>query len=232
MTRQLALIHTVRSLVPVFGALTRELAPDVTTTDLVDEALLEEAIAAGEVPRATAERLRRHVAAALEGGADAVLVTCSSMGGVVDELRARNGWPLLRVDEAMVDAALAAGPRLGVVATLGSTLRPTADLVRRRARELYRDETELHVVTRLVDGAFTALKTGDVEAHDAAVRGALRDLLPQVDAIVLAQASMARIADTLEPGEAGGTAILASPRLGVERVVEQLGQIDGPRRID
>ena len=126
MSRQLALIHTVRSLVPVFGALTRELAPDVTTTDLVDEALLEEAIAAGEVPRATAERLERHVAAALEAGADAVLVTCSSMGGVVDELRARHGWPLMRVDEAMVDAALTAGPRIGVVATLGSTLQPTA----------------------------------------------------------------------------------------------------------
>ena len=229
MSRQLALIHTVRSLVPVFGALTRELAPDVTTTDLVDEALLEEAIAAGEVPRATAERLERHVAAALEAGADAVLVTCSSMGGVVDELRARHGWPLMRVDEAMVDAALTAGPRIGVVATLGSTLQPTAHLVRRRATEVGREATEIHVVTRLVDGAFAALKAGDVDAHDAAVRGALRDLLPQVHAIVLAQASMARVAGTLEPG---GTPILASPRLGVERAVEQLGRIDAPRRSD
>ena len=225
MTRQLALVHTVRSLVPVFGALTRELAPDVTTTNLVDEALLEEAIGAGTVPRATAERLERHVAAALEAGADAVLVTCSSMGGVVDELRARYGWPLLRVDEAMVDAALTAGPRIGVVATLGSTLQPTADLVRRRAAELGRDASEIRVVTRLVEGAFAALKAGDVEAHDAAVRGALRELLPQVDAIVLAQASMARVVGTLEPDEARGTPILASPRSGVERAVEQLDRI-------
>lgn len=232
MTRQLTLVHTVRSLVPVFGGLIRELAADVTTTDVVDEALLEEAIAAGTVPRATAERLERHVAAALEAGADAVLVTCSSMGGVVDALRARHGWPLLRVDEAMVDAALAAGPRIAVIATLGSTLRPTADLVHRRAHELLRDETELHVVTRLVDGAFTALKAGDIEAHDAAVRGALRDLLPQIDAIVLAQASMAGVADTLERREVGGTAILASPRLGVKRAVEQLGRTDGPHQSD
>jgi len=178
------------------------------------------------MPQATADRLERHVAAALEAGADAVLVTCSSMGGVVDELRARHGWPVLRVDEAMVDVALAAGPRIGVIATLGSTLRPTADLVRRRARELGRDETELQVLTRLVDGAFAALKAGDAEAHDAAVRGALREMLPKVDAIVLAQASMARVAGTLEPDEAGGTPILASPRLGVERAVEQLGRLD------
>ena len=39
MTRRLALIHTVGSLVPVFRDLTHELAPDVSTTDVVDEAL-------------------------------------------------------------------------------------------------------------------------------------------------------------------------------------------------
>ena len=79
-----------------------------------------------------------------------------------------------------------------------------------------------------MDGAFAALKAGDVEVHDAAVRGALRELIPQVDAIVLAQASMARVAGTLEADEAGGTLILASPRLGVERAVEQLGRFDEP----
>ena len=222
MTRRLALIHTVGSLVPVFGTLTRELAPGTPTTDLVDEQLLAEAIAAGEVPPATAERLEGHVRRALDDGADVVLVTCSSMGGVVDDLRARHGWPLLRVDEAMVDAALAAGSRIGVVATLGSTLRPTADLVRRRAAELHPDESQLVVVTRLVDGAFAALKAGDVEAHDGAVLTALRELLPEVDAIVLAQASMARVAGTLDPAETAGTPILSSPRLGVERAVELL----------
>jgi Asp/Glu/hydantoin racemase len=226
MTRRLALIHTVPSLVPVFGDLARELAPDVSTTDVVDEALLEEAVAAGEVPPPTAERLERHVRRALDEGADAVLVTCSSMGGVVDELRVRHGWPLLRVDEAMVDAALDAGSRIGVVATLGSTLRPTAELVRSRARELGRDDASFDVVTRLVDGAFAALKAGDLDAHDDAVRAALRELLPQVDAIILAQASMARVAGTLDPGEAATAPILSSPRLGVERAVELLDRLD------
>ena len=226
MTRRLALIHTVGSLVPVFRDLTRRLAPDVSTTDVVDEPLLEEAIAAGEVPPATAQRLEGHVRRALDDGADAVLVTCSSMGGVVDELRARHGWPLLRVDEAMVDAALAAGSRIGVLATLASTLRPTAELVRRRAAELDRDATSFEVVTRVVDGAFPSLKAGDLDAHDDAVRAALRELIPQVDAVILAQASMARVAGTLEPGEAGDTPILSSPQLGVERAVELLDRLD------
>jgi Asp/Glu/hydantoin racemase len=225
-TQRLALIHTARSLVQVFGALARELAPDVTITDIVDEALLEEAIAAGEVPPATAERLERHIHHALEDGADVILVTCSSMGGVVDDLRARHGWPLLRVDEAMVDAALAAGSRIAVVATLASTLGPTAELVRRRARELGWDAGAVEVVTRLVDGAFAALKAGDVEAHDEAVRTALRELLVEVDAIILAQASMARVAGTLKDNEITRAPILSSPRLSVERAVVLLGRAD------
>jgi Asp/Glu/hydantoin racemase len=144
------------------------------------------------------------------------------MGGVVDDLRARHGWPLLRVDEAMVDAALAVGSRIGVVATLGTTLRPTAELVRCRARASGRDAASVEVVPRLVDGAFAALKAGDVETHDEAVRSALRDVLPRVDAVILAQASMARVADALEPGERATTPIFSSPRPAVERAVELL----------
>jgi Asp/Glu/hydantoin racemase len=229
MTKRVALIHTVGSLVSVFGDLASELLPDAETTNVVDEALLEEAIAAGDVPPATAERLERHVAAALDEGADLVLVTCSSMGGVVDELRARHGWPVVRVDEAMVDAALVTGTRIGVIATLGSTLRPTVDLVHRRARENGRAHGSVEIVTRLVDGAFASLKAGDLEAHDDAVRTALRELLPQVDAIVLAQASMSRVAGQLDPSERAGTPILASPRLGIERVARQLASGDDLR---
>jgi Asp/Glu/hydantoin racemase len=222
MVRRVALIHTVGSLAPVFGELTRELVPEAETTDTVDEGLLQEAIAAGTVPPATAARLEGHVRAALGGGAELVLVTCSSMGGAVDELRERTGWPVIRVDEAMVDAALAAGTRIGVVATVGSTLRPTADLVRRRAQELGRPAGETVVVTRLVDGAFAMLRSGDTEGHDDAVRTELRQLLPEVDAVVLAQASMARVASQLSSAETAGTPILSSPRLGVERLRDLL----------
>jgi Asp/Glu/hydantoin racemase len=201
----------------VFGALSRELLPGVETNDIVDEALLGDTIAAGRIEPATAARLERHVADALEQGSDLVLVTCSSMGPVVDQLRRRTAWPLLRVDEAMADAAIERGSRVGVVATLATTLEPTADLVRRRASERGR---EVSVVTRLCDGAFAALKAGDLDRHDELVREGLRAVLPEVDVIVLAQASMARVAATLD--DEATVPILASPRLGVERAAERL----------
>ena len=218
---KLALIHTVGSLPPVFADLAREALPGAETTDLVDEALLAEAIAAGRVPDATAERLGRHVEAAVRDGADLVLVTCSSMGPAVDAL-AERGLPVLRVDEALADAAIGAGPRIGVIATLRTTLEPTAGIIRRRAEAAGR-AGEVRITTELVDGAFAALKAGELDTHDALVRAGLRKLLPDVDVIVLAQASMARVAATLEPGEAQGRPILASPRLGIQRAAERLG---------
>jgi Asp/Glu/hydantoin racemase len=217
MTRRLALIHTVGSLVPVFADLARELAPAAQTTDVVDEALLAETIAAGSIPEATAARLEEHIRAAVDDGADLVMVTCSSVGPAVEAIAARNGWPLLRVDEALADRAIELGSRIGVIATLPTTLEPTADLIRRRAEAAGRTAGSVEIVTSLVDGAFAALKAGELDDHDARVRTGLAELTQRVDVVVLAQASMARVARTLTEEAAGGRPILASPRLAMER---------------
>ncbi len=225
---KLALIHTVGSLVPVFRDLARELVPQAETVDVVDEALLGETIEAGRIPPATAERLAGHVEQAVREGADLVLVTCSSVGPAVDAIGAQSGHPVLRVDEALADAALRIGSRIGVIATLSTTLEPTADLIRRRAEVLGRAPGSVEIVSRVVDGAFSELKAGRLERHDELVRAGLRELLPQVDVVVLAQASMARVAATLSNDESGGRPILASPRLGMERVAERLGAPAAP----
>jgi Asp/Glu/hydantoin racemase len=212
--RRLALIHTVAGLVPRFRELAAELMPDVETFDIVDETLLRDATREGRVSLDTARRLFAHLAAAERHGADAILVTCSSVGGVVDAARPFAGVPLLRVDQAMAEQAVERGTRIGVLATLWSTLRPTAVLIERTARESDRD---VEVRDRLCDGAFEALREGDTERHDKLVREGLRELIGWADVIVLAQASMARVVDSLSEDERR-TPILSSPRLGMERM--------------
>jgi Asp/Glu/hydantoin racemase len=222
MPTRLTLIHTVGSLVPVFADLADELIPGVERRDVVDEALLAETIEAGAIPDATAARLAGHVETALVDGSDLVLVTCSSMGPAVEAIAERSGSPVLRVDEALADEALRRGSRIGVIATLATTLEPTAALIRRRSEVRGRGPGSVEIVTHLCAGAFAELKAGRLEAHDALVRDGLRALVPTVDVVVLAQASMARVAATLTPEETAGRPILASPRLGMERVVERL----------
>jgi Asp/Glu/hydantoin racemase len=215
---RLALVHTVAGLVPRFRELATELMPDVETFDIVDETLLRDATAEGRVSLDTARRLFAHLAAAERHGADAILVTCSSMGGTVDAARRFSGVPLLRVDQAMAEQAVARGSRIGVLATLPSTLGPTGELVRRVAAEAGRG---IEVRERVCEGAFEALRAGDTARHDELVAAGLRDLLGWADVIVLAQASMARVVETLSPEERA-TPILTSPRLGMERMRDLL----------
>lgn len=215
---KLALIHTVAGLVPRFRELTGELMPDVETFDIVDETLLRDATAEGRVSLDVARRLFNHLAAAERHGADAILVTCSSIGGIVDAARPFAGVPLLRVDQAMAEQAVSRAARIGVLATLRSTLAPTAELIRRTALDAGR---EVEVRERVCEGAFEALRAGDTGRHDELVREGLRELLGWAEVIVLAQASMARVIETLDQAERT-TPILSSPRLGVERMRDLL----------
>jgi hypothetical protein len=107
---------------------------------------------------------------------------------------------------------------IGVIATLPTTLEPTADLIRRRALAAGR---EIELTSRLCEGAFDALMSGDAAKHDAMVAAALRELASEVDVIALAQASMARVVDTL-PAADREKPILVSPPLAVEYLASVL----------
>jgi Asp/Glu/hydantoin racemase len=192
--KTLALIHTSATLVPVFQQLTAVHLPGVEVFNIVDDSLIKDVIRRGELTVLTAERAGRYVRSAEDAGADFIMVTCSSIGRAAEDAAASAGVPVLRVDQPMADEAVRTGGRIGVVATLPTTLGPTADLIRRRAALA---GTEVSLTTRLCEGAFAALMSGDTATHDAAVETALRELAAECEVIVLAQASMARVAEAL-----------------------------------
>jgi Asp/Glu/hydantoin racemase len=217
----LAFVHTVLSLPPVFAALAEELLPDTELFHVVDESLLNVTRKAGALTPVTRRRVLGYLESAAEAGADLVLVTCSSIGPAVDAARDFVPVPVLRVDEPMADEAVGLGSRVGVIATLRTTLEPTAALVERRARAAGKD---LEVDAHVCDGAFEALQAGDRDRHDELVREGVRTLAGEVDAIVLAQASMARVVDTMAEDERP-VPVLSSPRLGVKRAAELLATL-------
>jgi Asp/Glu/hydantoin racemase len=171
-----------------------------------------------ELTPLTAKRVGQHVASAEEAGADFILVTCSSIGRAVEAAAAKASIPVLRVDQPMADEAVRLGRRIGVVATLPTTLDPTADLIRRRAAVANKN---VEITERLCQGAFAALMSGDAAAHDSAVAQALRELSSNCDVVVLAQASMARVADALPPSEKPAP-VLASPALAINYLASVL----------
>lgn len=216
--KRVAFVNTVSSLPSVFKGLVTELAPEIDMFSIVDESLLQDTIRHGSLSKKTVRRLVSYLELAQDAGAELIMVTCSSIGPAADIGRSMVDIPVLRVDEPMAEKALAAGTRIGVVATLRTTLTPTAALIERKAAENGKAAT---VVSKLCDGAFEALMSGNAKQHDSLIRSGLEELIPKVDVIVLAQASMARIVESL-PEATHIVPIYSSPRLAVEHLARMV----------
>jgi hypothetical protein len=229
-TRHVALIHTVPALAASFDA--RILAEFATKfagagapriDHIVDPWLLAEATRHG-VTDEIADRVAEHAAYLAREGARLVMVTCSSIGGTAAEASERAGIPVLRVDAPMARQAveLAAGGTIAVLATLTSTLKPTAELI----RSSIRNGQTASIETVLVEGAAAARAGGDDEGHDQLIRAAVKrtalELATDATVIVLAQASMA---PALEGVDLGGIRVLTSPPSGVAAFVEAIGAL-------
>jgi Asp/Glu/hydantoin racemase len=213
---KLALIHTSPSLTPMFQALCDRCLPGVEATHMVDESLIRNTIDAGCLQEPIVKQVIALVDSARLAGADAVLVTCSSIGEAATIAAELFDFPVLRVDDAMAEKAVCMGTRIGVLATLRTTLAPTAELVRKKA-----NGSAITIVDVLCEGAFDAVMAGDGGTHDAIVSAALLKLMGEVDVVVLAQASMARVLGTMDPASLI-VPVLSSPELAVQRVADVL----------
>lgn len=221
MTRTLALLHTSSVLVPVFTDLANQFLPDDRVFHMVDESLIKNTIAAGRLEKVTIRRLIKAVESAGLAGADVVMVTCSSMGPGIDIAQQIFDFPVLRVDLPMAEEAVKIGRRIGVFATLATTLAPTSDLIRQAAESQKKDS---QIEMCLCEGAFEALIAGDSGKHDQLVTDKLLDLLKRVDVVALAQASTARIVQQI-PDEKKCVPILSSPKLGMQRAAQVLRSV-------
>jgi Asp/Glu/hydantoin racemase len=214
----LGLIHNSPVLAPIFTEIAARIMPDVRILHFVDESTIKNTIAAGRLEKSTMRQVINLVGSTFNAGCDVALVTCSSIGPAVDMAAALYDQPVLRVDRPMAEKALATGSRIGVVATLSTTLKPTADLVRRVAQE---QGKQAEIVEHVCEGAFAAVMAGDGATHDRIVGEALTDAMQGMDVIILAQASMARVVAAL-PAGAVAAPVLSSPELGMERARDVL----------
>jgi Asp/Glu/hydantoin racemase len=202
----------------MFTTLSRELIPGGKLCHIVDETLIQRVLAAGGLTPAIHRRVAEHADEAEQNGAAVIQLTCSSISPCADTVRPMISVPILKVDEAMVEFAVGKYRKVGIIATAPTTLKPSTDLVFQKARDR-KDPVEVESV--LCVGAFDAFLAGRVDEHDKIVRGRLLDLMDRVDVVLLAQASMKRIADALEEKEKK-VPVYSSPRPAVERLASIL----------
>jgi Asp/Glu/hydantoin racemase len=215
MKDMLVIIHTMPFLVDLFAELCREKLPGIKVLHVLNEPLLEHVRQAGSIQPEDLGQLQSHISTAESIGANAVLVTCSTLSPGVDHIHAH--IPVLKIDEAMIAQAVSSGRRIGVIATNRTTLLPTQAQLQSQAE---RSGKQVEVTMVLVENALEALLNGDGDSHDALVKSAIQELASKVDVIVLAQASMARVLGVLGKDEVP-VPVLASPLAALER----LGQV-------
>lgn len=225
MARTLALIHTSPTLTPLFGRLCAELIPEARIFHMVDESLIKDTIRQGHLRRLTIRRLLSMIESAEQEGADAVMVTCSSIGPGVSFGQKLFDIPVVRVDEAMARKAVRMGRKIGVMATLRTTLEPTVALLREKAAEAGID---IEIVDSLCDGAFEAVLAGDHATHDRILTAALKNGMKGVDVVVLAQASMSGVVKSMAPGTLT-MPVLSSPELAVMEARDVIHALDAEK---
>lgn len=222
MEKLLVVVHTVPTLLSVFDRLGVELLPGVRLVHILDEPLLEWIRQCGHLAPEHSDRLQSHATLAEQIGADAVLVTCSTVSPCVDHLRSRVGIPILKIDEAMVEKAVSTGKRIGVIATNQTTLEPTRQMLQAQANS---SEKDIQVQLVLVENALAALMAGDGATHDYQVKQAVLDLMGHVDVVLLAQASMARTLEII-PETERKVPVLSSPLLALSQAKIVLGRVE------
>lgn len=196
----------------------QQLGDDVELFSLQDPSILADVREAGYVTTAPAARLIGMYMQAAQAGCEAMLNLCSSVGEVADcaqDCAKYIGVPIVRVDEDMCREAVRLGARIGVMATLPTTLEPTKNTVKRVAREMGK---KVELVDCLVDGAFGL----DQTQFKARLTESAAGIIDKVDVIVLAQGSMAYA----EPDMTAkfGKPILGSPRFGAAALKAALVQ--------
>ena len=213
MPKSIAIVQTSAVSSAELAALCAELMPGVQVHQIIDDSLIREVNANGGPTRAVKRRLYEYYQAAQSLGVAAILNQCSSVGEVADEIRPFIDVPIVKVDEAMARRAVELGPKIGVVATVESTVRPSVRQIERMAKEAGR---EISIDLHLAAGAMVELiEHKNAEKHNAMVLGDIETAAKANDVVVLAQGSMTVMLPLL--GHIT-TPVLTSPRLGVEHL--------------
>jgi hypothetical protein len=212
MSPRIALIHATPVSVEPIGAAFRELWPEASCWNLLDDSLSPDLQAAGRLTPAIKERFLRLGDYCALCGADAILFTCSAFGEAIEGVQARLSIPVQKPNEAMIEEALGIGRRIGMLATADTSIRSM------------RPEFEAAAAARGIDLAFeTAAVPAARRALMAGERGRHDDLVVEraarfceCDVLALTQVSMAYVAPRIAP--VPGRRVLTTPASAIRKL--------------
>lgn len=191
--------------------------PEAEIVNLLDDGLSIDRARETDLSEAMIERFVAFGTYGYGMGADGILVTCSAFGPAIDRLIDALPIPVLKPNEAMFQAAIAQGGRVGMLATFGPSVGTMTDEF---DEFVARSGKPASLNTVLVADAIALLKGGDVESHNRLVAARAPELGDH-DAIMLAHFSTSRAAEAVRA--VVGVPVLTAPDAAVDRMREMIG---------
>ena len=213
MKYDISFIHTGQAHIKKFSAIVDELNSQLNINHVVDESLLIHAQEFG-ADAWLATNLKVHLEA-LSLTSKVIVVTCSSIGAMAEDIGQLNGCKVQRIDQAMADHAVKHGKKILVMAALESTLAPTRELL---AKSMKQQGVETSFSFCLVENAWEDFLSGHMNNYYTKIASAISENEKQYDLIVLAQASMSEVEKHIKVS----IPVISSPRLGVKRALQAL----------
>ena len=215
--KKIVMIHTSPVSLNDLKELVKEKMPEVELVNIIDDSLLEEVKGNGGLTPAIISRMMTYVQTAASLKPDLIFNQCSSVGEAFDIAKKCTDIPTLKIDEAMAEKAVSIGKKNAVIATVASTMQPSCNLVRTKAKEAGK---EVEVKEYLVNGALAILMMEkNVEKHNQLVLNEINKACEECDVVVLAQGSMTAILPYLKETS---KPVLTSPEMAIDRAKEML----------
>ncbi len=182
--KKIAVIHTSLVLVDLITDLFNKIIPEAKLVHIIDDSLLPEILLDKKITKEVIRRMLSYFKAAEDTGADVIFNICSTVGEVADMARLIIDTPIVKIDERMAEEAVRRGTKIGVAATLSSTMEPTCRLIEKMAGKAGKKIT---IERTLCPGTFDALIAGKKDEHDRIITEYVKKLADKVEIIAFAQ---------------------------------------------
>jgi len=214
---RIALIHAVAVAMPPVHEAFRKLWPQAECVDILDTSLARDRERDGRLTEAMVDRFLLLAKYAQDNGAAGILFTCSAFGEAIERAAEQAKIPVLKPNEAMFAAALAAGKRLGMLATFEPSVAGMEEEFREMAGAA---GSKTALSSFCVPGAMKALQAGDGAEHDQLLAIAAPRFADH-DAVLLAHFSTSRAAAAVKA--AVRCPVLTAPGAAVTKLKGLIG---------
>ena len=190
--KTLGIIHAVNLTIRAMQPFLERFIPDIEVVHLCDDTIQRDNIRAGVgvIPKRNYFKFAQYAHNLQEAGADMILLACSTFNYAAELARPMIDIPIMQIDRPMMETAVCQGRRVGLLATLATTVPSSERLLRIVAAE---NKKDVEIVTVLREEAFRAIQKGDADTHNSILMDEIAKLSEKVDVIAMAQLSMSAL---------------------------------------